>query len=53
MGMKKSLQILLSYSQAGPSRKAKQGQEEIASNHVQRLFLDTVHPHVTMEPKEI
>ena len=36
---KKSLQILLSYSQAGPGRKAKQGQEEISRNHVQRLFL--------------
>ena len=35
---KKGLQILLSYSQAGPGRKAKQGQEEISRNHVQRLF---------------
>ena len=40
---KKGLQILLSYSQAGPGRKAKQGQEEISRNHVQRLFLGSVY----------
>ena len=34
-GEPKGLQILLSYSQAGPGRKAKQGQEEITRNHVQ------------------
>ena len=34
---KKSLQILLSSTQAGPGRKVKQGQEEISSNHVPRL----------------
>ena len=36
-GEKKSLQILLSYSQAGPGRKAKQDQEDISRNHVPRL----------------
>ena len=41
-GEKKGVQILLSYSQAGPGRKAKQGQEEISRNHVQRLFLGSV-----------
>ena len=40
---KKGLQILLSYSQAGPGRKAKQDQEEISRNHVPRLFLGSVH----------
>ena len=34
-GEKKCLQILLSYSQVGQGRKAKQGQEEISRNHVQ------------------
>ena len=34
-GEKKGLQILLSYSRAGPGRKAKQGQEEISRNLVQ------------------
>ena len=42
-GEKKSVQILLSYSQAGPGRKAKQDQEEISRNHVPRLFLGSVH----------
>ena len=37
-GEKKGLQILLSYSQAGPGRKAKQGREEISRNHVQTFF---------------
>ena len=32
---KKSLQILLSSTQAGPSRKVKQEQEESSCNHVQ------------------
>ena len=41
-GEKKSLQILLSYSQAGPGRKAKQGQEEISRNHVPTFFLGSV-----------
>ena len=36
-GEKKSVQILLSYSQAGPGRKAKQDQEDISRNHVPRL----------------
>ena len=39
---RKKLQILLSYSQAGPGIKAKQGQEEISRNHTQILFLGTV-----------
>ena len=39
---KKSLQILLSYSQAGPGRKTKQGQEEISRNHVPTFFLGSV-----------
>ena len=34
-GEKKGLQIWLSYSQAGPGKKAKQGQEEISRNHIQ------------------
>ena len=34
-GEKKGLQILLSTSQAGTGRKARQGQEEIPRNHVQ------------------
>ena len=38
-GREKSLQILLSYSQAGPGRKVKQGQEEISRNHVPTFFL--------------
>ena len=40
---KKSLQILLSRTQAGPGRKVKQEQEEISRNHVPRLFLGSVH----------
>ena len=59
-GEKKGLQILLSYSQAGPGRKAKQSQEEILSrNHVPTLFLGyirfvsrlktTATNHATME----
>ena len=36
---KKSLQILLSSTQAGPGRKVKQEQEEMSCNHVPRLFL--------------
>ena len=30
--------MLLSYSQAGPGRKTKHGQEEISRNHVQTVF---------------
>ena len=41
---KKYLQILLSYSQAGPGRKFKQEQEEISRNHITRLFLGSVGP---------
>ena len=41
-GRKKGLQILLSYSQAGPDSKAKQGQEEISRNHVPTFFLFSV-----------
>ena len=37
-----SLQILLSRSQAGPVRIVKQEQEEISSNHVQRINLTSV-----------
>ena len=40
---KKSLQILLSSTQAGPGRKVKQEQEEIPRNHVPRLFLGSVN----------
>ena len=39
---KKGLQILLSYSQAGPGKKAKQGQEEISPNHVKAFSGDSV-----------
>ena len=39
---KKGLQILLSYSQAGPARNAKHGQEEISRNHIQTFFLGSV-----------
>ena len=42
---KKSLQILLSRTQAGPGRKIKQEQKEISRNHVPRLFLGSVQPH--------
>ena len=35
---KKGLQILLSYSRAGPGRKAKKCHEEISRNHVQTVF---------------
>ena len=35
---KKGTQILLSNSQAGPSRTVKQKQEEISRNHVHRLY---------------
>ena len=41
-GEKKGLQILLSYTQAGPGRKAKEGHEEISRNHVQTFFLGSV-----------
>ena len=39
---KKSLQILLSSTQAEPGRKVKQEQEDISRNHVPRLFLGSV-----------
>ena len=39
---KKSLQILLSSTHAGPGGKVKQEQEEISRNHVPRLFLGSV-----------
>ena len=42
-GEKKGLQILLSYSQAGTGRKAKQGQEQISRIHVPTFFLGSVH----------
>ena len=42
-GEGKNLQILLSYSQAGPGRKAMQDkEEEISRNHAQRLFVGSV-----------
>ena len=37
-GEKNGLQILPSYSQTGPDRKAKQGLEEISSNLDERVF---------------
>ena len=37
------MQIWLSYSQAEPGRRAKQGQEEISRNHIQTLNLGSVH----------
>ena len=39
---KKSLQILLSNTQARPGRKVKQEQEEISRNHVPILYLGSV-----------
>ena len=39
---KKSYQILLSSTQAGPGRKVQQEQEENSRNHVPRLFLGSV-----------
>ena len=40
---KKSLQILLSSTQAGPGRKVKQEQEEISRNHVEAFNSGSVH----------
>ena len=40
---KKSLQILLSRTKAGPGRKVKQEQEEISRNHVQAFKPISVH----------
>ena len=48
---KKSLQILLSRTQAGPGRKVKQEQVEISSNHVPRLFLSYVVNMIASAPK--
>ena len=42
-GDKKCLQILLSYSQLGPGRKAKQVQKEISCNHLETFFLGSVY----------
>ena len=39
---KKSLQILLSSTQAGPGGKVKEEQEDISHNHVPGLFLSSV-----------
>ena len=39
----KSMQILLSRTQAGPGRTVKQEQEEISPNYVQRINLISVH----------
>ena len=44
---KKSLQILLSSTQALPDRKVKQEQEEISRNHVPRLLLGSVAVNAT------
>ena len=44
------MQILLSYSQAGPGRKAKQGQEDASRNHAQTLFLGSVFVMVRWKP---
>ena len=49
---KKSLQILLSSSQARPGRKVKQKQEEISRNHVPRLFLRSVVRFVLLSLSE-
>ena len=50
---KKVLQILLSYIQAGPGRKAKQGQKEISRNHVPTFFLgsDMVYGKLSIAAK--
>ena len=42
---KKSLQILLSSTQAGPGRIVKQEQDKISRNHVPRPFVISVHLH--------
>ena len=44
-GEKKGLQYLLSYIQAGPGRKVKQGQEEISRNQTPTIFLVSVCLH--------
>ena len=50
---KKSLQILLSSTQAGPGRKVKQEQEEISSNHVQTfIYLSVLYEIVHQELAE-
>ena len=41
--------MLLSYSQAGPNRKAKQGQEEISRNYVPTFFLGSIHSCLFMK----
>ena len=44
------MQILLSYSQAGPGRTVKQEQEEISRNHVQAFIPGSVHVPSTPVP---
>ena len=53
-GEKKGLQILLSYSQAGPGRKVKQGKEEIFRNRiVPTIFLGSVLQYFIILPVRI
>ena len=46
---KKSWQILLSRTQAGPGRKVKQEQEEISRNLVPRLLLSSVNRKIAKQ----
>ena len=50
---KKSLQILLSSTQAGPGRKVKQEQEDISRNHVPRHFLDPVLQYYFLDGRDL
>ena len=45
--------MLLSCSQEGPDRKAKQGQEEISHNHVPTYFLGSVYSRAINHPSEL
>ena len=47
----KSLQILLSRTQAGPGRKVKQEQEEISRNYVPRLFLSSLYVSILIQDR--
>ena len=44
------LQTLLSRTQAGPGRTVKKEQEESSPNHVQRVYLISVHKTVARPP---
>ena len=46
-GRLKSMQILISRTQAGPGRAVKQEQEEISHNHVQTFKPISVHANQT------